>query len=642
MRKTLRIIIAVISLLTAMTSFMIFSFRLSGLKTTGERSSGAEYSILRNALGSLETREGLQDILLRERLLSLYKGSERLLAAQVLDDTGLAAWRMPDGSAYFAKPDDPRSRGGFSAPSGSTIMFTTPLKGGMKLTAIYVTLKRNDFASAAKLPLLIAAIWAMMTLVAFLLLNPETGTSILPEAILTSKGEPLFRKNSTRGKEDRNGKAENATAQPAAKDEAPNPGAAALQNTSEIPQEGHATTPAETPVQAAPTSVEESISGSLQPAQEETGVLQKPETAMPADTAPVSMTAGLAAASASVTSIQQPSSAVPGPGTIEDSLARLEHEISAWTGRQSQSVPGASATPEDTPQPLETQIDDDLVEELETLEEMDEIEAMNGQKEGDRDLHPSLAPESPGTAPTTQPEAPVQDSLRNAGNEAEKELAETMEILQEFEDLDLESAQEPDKTLPAMEESPEKGQVSARFESPDAAERSERPRAEVPEKQDVSSLPMPLSLQDSELETRLGTELARGPKAEISLLLIHCTVSSRSDPAAVALAVTIKDYIGSKELVFELYKGAFAVVLPSVDLGGALKMSEDLADVLAATLSLYRDLEGEAPVYIGISARSERNVDAFKLYREASTAVHKAYSGGHSRILAFRARNDQL
>ena len=43
-------------------------------------------------------------------------------------------------------------------------------------------------------------------------------------------------------------------------------------------------------------------------------------------------------------------------------------------------------------------------------------------------------------------------------------------------------------------------------------------------------------------------------------------------------------------------------------------MSEDLADVLSATLSLYRDIEGEAPVYIGISARSDRRVDAYKIY----------------------------
>ncbi|PKL75620.1 MAG: hypothetical protein CVV27_14400, partial [Candidatus Melainabacteria bacterium HGW-Melainabacteria-1] len=77
---------------------------------------------------------------------------------------------------------------------------------------------------------------------------------------------------------------------------------------------------------------------------------------------------------------------------------------------------------------------------------------------------------------------------------------------------------------------------------------------------------MPLALGDSLLEVRLSEELARGPRTEVSLMLIHCGISSRTDPAAIALAVTVKDYIGAKELIFELYKGAFAVVLPSVDL----------------------------------------------------------------------------
>lgn len=634
MRKTLRIIVAVISLIAALSSFIIFSFRLNGLKTTGERSSGAEYSILRNALGTVETRESLQDILLRERLVSLYKGSERLLAAQVLDDSGLTAWRMPDGSAYFARPDDPRNRSGFSAPSGSTIMFTTPLKGGMKLTALYVTLRKDDIVDAAKLPLLIAALWAAIALLAFFLLNPETGNAILPEAILTIKGEPLFRKNAARaveGKTDK--KADVKPAQPRAETEAANPEAAKTE------QQEPRTAKESQPVQDGNTS-------------QEAQTIQQAEAAEPVMTAPVQpMTLqATVTASTAISAAVVPASAAadpgsgprPGPGNIEDSLARLEHEISAWTGRQSQSVQASPEPSITAPAPEESQLDDELVEELETLEEMEEIEALNGLKDNGQDQSPAAtAVKEPDFEEEAGRKASGQDSLPPEQNEAEKELAETMEVLQEFEDMDLESVPEPENALPRLQENLDRSHAAAAFESLNSPEKNERPRVEIQEKQDVSSLPMPLSLQDSELETRLGSELARGPKAEISLLLIHCTVSSRSDPAAVALAVTIKDYIGSKELVFELYKGAFAVVLPSVDLGGALKMSEDLADVLAATLSLYRDLEGEAPVFIGISARSERNVDAFKLYREASTAVHKAYSGGRSRILAFRARNEQ-
>jgi hypothetical protein len=167
------------------------------------------------------------------------------------------------------------------------------------------------------------------------------------------------------------------------------------------------------------------------------------------------------------------------------------------------------------------------------------------------------------------------------------------------------------------------------------------PSAPIPgaSKRDLADLSLPLSLQNPNLEARLTEGLAR-QGADLALILIHCGLVSESDPAAAALAVTLRDYIGAADLIFELYKGAFAVVLPSVDLGAALKMSEDLADVLSTTYSLYRDLEGEAPVYLGISARSNRGVDAYKLYREASTAVHKAYSGGPSKILAFRPKSE--
>lgn len=149
---------------------------------------------------------------------------------------------------------------------------------------------------------------------------------------------------------------------------------------------------------------------------------------------------------------------------------------------------------------------------------------------------------------------------------------------------------------------------------------------------------MPLSLSDSLLEHKLTEELARNDRNETTLLLVHCEVNGPSDPLSTALAATTRDYFGTKELLFELYRGAFAVILPGVDLGASLKMSEDLADVLSTTMSLYKDLEGEAPVFIGISSRSGRAIDSFKLYREASTAIHKAFADGNSRILAFRPK----
>ena len=139
MRKTLRALVAVISILVAVMAVILFVYRLGEARTTGERSSGAEYSILRNAIMSVQNSNDFQDQFLRERLIAFYKGSDRLLAAQVLDASGFAVWKLPSGSAYFALPNDTSMRAGYSAPQWSTVVFTTPLSDGMKLTALYVT-----------------------------------------------------------------------------------------------------------------------------------------------------------------------------------------------------------------------------------------------------------------------------------------------------------------------------------------------------------------------------------------------------------------------------------------------------------------------------------------------------------------------
>lgn len=548
MRKTLRALVAVVSILVAVMAILLFFFRLGEARTTGERSSGAEYSILRNALMAVQTPNDFQDQFLRDRLIALYKGSDRLLAAQVLDASGFAVWKIPLGSSYFALPNDASMRGGYSAPESSTVVFTTPLSEGMKLAALYATVQRSDLSQAAKLPLIIAAIWCLIVALAIAFFAKDRAGAILPE----SSGTPPV------------GAAEETT-------------------------------------QPTNNRASEAAEDSAEPGKPEAGEDEKEASlAETEEEAPAPS--------------RLPTEAAHSGRSFEDSLAKLEEEILEWSNRHPEqgSPPSkgeearqalgevqtpaeqASVTPPLSAEPPIAQSQDELDEEI--REELEEIE-------------------------TATEEEPEQDN--------ETDLADSRETLQEFEELNAENSGE--KTG-APESPAEERRVSAPKASSIATSATSGERA------DIANLPMPLSLADPQLESRLSEEMNRNGKGDVSLMLIHCTVSSRTDPAAVALAVTIKDYIGSKELIFELYKGAFAVVLPSVDLGGALKMSEDLADVLAATLSLYKDIEGEAPVFIGISSRADRNVDAYKIYREASTAVHKAYSGAHSRILAFRPK----
>ena len=144
----------------------------------------------------------------------------------------------------------------------------------------------------------------------------------------------------------------------------------------------------------------------------------------------------------------------------------------------------------------------------------------------------------------------------------------------------------------------------------------------------------PSTLSLAELERSLDIELRR--EKETSLLLVHCLLSGELDPSALALGVTIRDYFASDSLVFELGKGCYAVVLPGIDAGSALKVAVDLDDVLTTTASLYKDLSEEPPFYFGLSARYNRAISPDRLYREAFAALKEAQERSGSRILAFK------
>lgn len=553
MRKTLRVFMAIATGLVIILAVVAFIYRLGDLRNSGERTSGAEYSILRNALMPLQTRSDLQDRFLRDRLIALYKGSDRLLAAQVLDSTGIAAWKLPADSAYFALPKNSSARGGFSAPEGSTVVFTTPLNDGMKLSALYVTLKRSDISLAARAPLIICAVWCLVIALAIVLLGSEKTQAEMSGEIGPRGPDPLS------GNPDEGG--ENAQAQdapPQAQTETLDSGdsqsaesgskdlwTACVDDESEFEADENNASG-----EALPDAVESKAASGL----DEKPPSDAASPASPADEAPLSNL------------------------NFEESLAKLEEEIGTWKKRHADRAPlfPSGASPQD----------DSLASDEEDEEFVSRDDFERDDEFGDSGEDQSL-----------------DEGLRKAfGGSAEEAFAA------EEEEKQKQSEEAPHPSSPPKEP----------------------PR--------LASLPMPLALGDSALEARLNEELGRSEKSDLSLLLIHCGVNSRTDPAALALAATLKDYIGAKELIFELYKGAFAVVLPSVELGGALKMSDDLADVLASTLNLYRDIEGDPPVFVGISARSDRNVDAYKIYREASTALHKAYSSGSSRILAFRAK----
>jgi len=501
MKRTLRTLLAVLTVLVALAAAGSVLYRLSQARQSGERLAGAEYSVLRNSLSSVPDQSYLADPFLRERLISLYRGSPRLIAAQVLDSSGLPVWKVPADSPHFASPDNTSARGGFDAPRLSTVVLSTPLSGGMRLSALYASVLQSDFSSAVRIAAIFLGIWLLIAIVG---------------AILLQKAGHAPQDNGGDKNTDRDDR------------------------------------------YAAP----------------EEGTL-----------------AGL-------------------PDVQDVAIEKTEEEFEA-----------AEDENESLDEPMDEDVDED-VDEPETLEELDD------QEEPDVD---DLSDE-------LEPEEEIDESY------AEEDLSENLadETLEET----LQSEQVPEPAVePAAatvssvssDDANTAGVPGPATASAVAAAAAASASASAAASLTSATLGRPTEDgPDLELETRLSEELRRGDLSDLSLVLVKCETTGPHDPAVPALAASVKDYFSIRDLVFERGKGEFALVLPGLDMGKAMRMSEDLADVLAATLSLYRDIEGAAPVFIGLSSRSGRAVDALRLYKEADAALVRASSGVPSRILAFR------
>lgn len=578
MRKKLRVAIGILSLVAVAFTIISFIFRLNEIKASGELASGAEYSILRNAVASTATKEDFQDRFTRDRLLALYEGSTRLLAAQVLDENGLSVWKIPAESKYFALPNQKGGRAGFSSPQWSTVVFTTPLSGNMRLAALYASVFTSEISNAAKLPAFFIGGWFLIVLFLSFFLTKDTKEGLLPEPIDTKAAEKQGSEHSPEMAQTQEGLIEipsidktsgsgiqalSTHEQESIASEVDKPDTLemrGLEHEAEISPELLA-------AYGLPPDVLEPLE-ITKDANAETLPELKPEHEKQAEPPKYSVYAsnGQPAKNTSQQgSLQGPLSK---SGNFEESLQKFEEEIVLWASRQK---PAEAAEPASL-------------------------------KSGD--LQQSAI----------QPEIHTEEAFTSNG-----EGSETQE-LPEGLDQEIESNKNKEK-IPEI------------LTSTEAEKKSQEQ-----EKRDITTLPMPLSISEPNLENLLNDELVHGIERESSLMLIHCELSGPQDPAANALFATIRDYFVAKELMFELYKGGFAVVMPGMDLGSSLKMSEDLADVLAATMNLYKDMDGEPPVFIGISSTGGRAVDAQKLYREASTALHKAYSGSPWHILAFRPK----
>jgi hypothetical protein len=281
---------------------------------------------------------------------------------------------------------------------------------------------------------------------------------------------------------------------------------------------------------------------------------------------------------------------------------------------------------EEIPGNLEEKMEENLEENEENAEEVSSGETSMETMELDQEMEEILQEEDippERESPETASSSEIQESKSMTEPETPRrpEMPAEAEILSERKEPPQEKAISEKPSTPE----PEYDLEQAEFVAP-------------PEKIEEAPAPeiFPSSLSLDMLKRTLEAELQRSQ--ETSLLLIQCVFSGESDPSALALGVTIRDYFASESLVFELAKGCYAAVLPGTDAGSGLKLAVDLDDVLTTTASLYKDLSEEPPFYFGISALYDRMISPERLYKEALAALKKAHESG-SRILAFKPAN---
>lgn len=141
------------------------------------------------------------------------------------------------------------------------------------------------------------------------------------------------------------------------------------------------------------------------------------------------------------------------------------------------------------------------------------------------------------------------------------------------------------------------------------------------------------------LPERLGAELSRAASFEQDLVLLelsHEGISRESASYRVILRILL-EFFSFRDLAFEQGPYGLAVILPNIDSEHALRMAEEFLKKVTALLREEGDASDYRKLFLGLSSRSGRLVDAGRVITEARAALTRAREEGDSRIVAFKA-----
>lgn len=147
---------------------------------------------------------------------------------------------------------------------------------------------------------------------------------------------------------------------------------------------------------------------------------------------------------------------------------------------------------------------------------------------------------------------------------------------------------------------------------------------------------------ESYMSERLDAELSRSASFEqdLSLLVFAYDGLASEDSEYGRISSTIKELFSFRDLAFERSEG-FSIILPNIDSSHALRMAEDFYKRLVFLAGGdYAELE-LLPIYLGLSSRSGRLIDAQRLVEEAEAALERSRYEKSTHIVAFKPDPDK-
>jgi len=154
---------------------------------------------------------------------------------------------------------------------------------------------------------------------------------------------------------------------------------------------------------------------------------------------------------------------------------------------------------------------------------------------------------------------------------------------------------------------------------------------------------------ESYLEDRLEAELSRAASFEqdLSFLVLSLEGLAPGSPPYRRLAKALNDFFSFKDLAFEKGQDGFAVILPNLDAEHALRMAEEFHKKV---IFLLAEDEGRTaasprrdalPLFMGLSSRAGRLVEAARILGEAELALGHAREEDDAKIVAFKPDPDK-